>query len=341
MSEVAFPVIGAAFVLWVVLPCCAAIAKVALRLLEREGEGGALHRLNARYVLLVGSSLLPLAWFFSAALHQAESGQSVLACLLDHDAAELCLEPAFFALLLSAGGLLSALQRFRNGERAAFSPASKHPQLRARIERVVAARPELAVLRGRVGVTEARSFALGTFGWFEPRVLIGEAFAGGLSDEMLASALGHEAEHVTSLDPLRYAVLRLALAVNPVGRWLLDPHAARWLAAREAHCDREAVVRGSAPLPMADAIVRAARPIAEVSAPALGTGDMAALKLRIGLLLAFAEQPPARCCARTAPAFPAAVGLFVLSLLLPHQTGTAALDAVHFGAERALSFLWP
>lgn len=40
-------------------------------------------------------------------------------------------------------------------------------------------------------------------------------------------------------------------------------------------------------------------------------------------------------------ALPAAVALLLLALLLPHQTGTGALDALHRGAERALTYiLW-
>lgn len=42
---------------------------------------------------------------------------------------------------------------------------------------------------------------------------------------MLASALGHETEHVRALDPLRYLILQLALAVNPFEfmNFMLDP----------------------------------------------------------------------------------------------------------------------
>jgi hypothetical protein len=205
--------------------------------------------------------------------------------------------------------------------------------------RIATSDPVLAGLRDRVVVTDDEGFALGTHGLLKPRVFIGTAFAARLSDEMLASALGHEAEHVRALDPLRYLILQLALAVNPFGRFLLQPHAARWQAAREAHCDREAVIQGAAPLPLADAIVRAARPGAR-EAVALGARDTAVLKFRIGMLLAFAERTPARCCHHGPSAFPVAFVLLLIALLLPHQTGTAALDALHTGAEHALTYFW-
>src|SRR5262245_55892414 len=100
MSEAAFPLLGAAFVVLVVLPCCALLAKGLLRLVERRRGRGPLDGLNTRYLLLTGSTFLPLGWFCSAGLHQVESGRSALSCLLDHGGATLCPEPGFFALAL-------------------------------------------------------------------------------------------------------------------------------------------------------------------------------------------------------------------------------------------------
>ena len=162
---------------------------------------------------------------------------------------------------------------------------------------------------------------------------------------MLGSALAHEAEHVRALDPFRYLILQLSLAVNPCGRFLLEPHAARWRAALESHCDREAVVRGAAPLALADAIVRAARPGAPEAAlqqaVGLGARDTAVLQLRVGMLLAFAERAPHRCPSHGLPAFPMAFTLLIVAMLLPHQTGTAALDVLHTGAEHTVTYFWP
>lgn len=332
-----FPLLGAAFVILIVLPCCALLAKGTLALLERDALGGPLHGLTLRYVLLTGSSILPSAWFLSAALHQVETGQSVLACLFDHDTAALCFEPAYFALTLVLVLLTSSYRVLRGAGALAISRGRRAEALAARIERLLATRPELGALADACVVTDEPGFALATHGLWRPRVFVGLTFAEQLSNDMLAAALGHELEHVNSRDPLRYLVLQLALAMNPFGRALLEPHVARWRAAREAHCDREAVIRGAAPLPLADAIVRAARPEAR-DAVALGARDTAVLEFRISLLLAFAERPPARCCHHGPSAFPLAFALLAFTLLLPHRAGTGALDALHTGAEQALTY---
>lgn len=340
MTEIAFPVLGTAFVVLVVLPLFAAVAKVGLTLLERDEAGGPLHGLNARYLLLIGASVLPIAWLVSAGLHQVEAGSSVISCLFDHDSATPCFEPGSFALLLAIGVLVVCLRALRGSRQLRPSRSDAARLLRARLDRLIAVRPALVGLRGLVVVSEEPSFAIGTRGLFRPRVFVGLAFASELTDDMLGSALGHENEHVQSLDPLRYLLLELALGVNPVGRFLLSPHVARWRAAREAHCDREAVVHGAAPIPLADAIVRAARPVAVAwSSIPLGTDDTAMLKLRIRMLLAFAEKSPDRCCSEGRSAIPVTVVLLSVALVLPHQTGTQALDALHSGSEHALTYV--
>ena len=55
-------------------------------------------------------------------------------------------------------------------------------------------------------------------------------------------------------------MLEVALAINPFGRRLLETQARRWYAARELHCDRDAVLLGCPPMPLAQAILQAARP---------------------------------------------------------------------------------
>jgi hypothetical protein len=340
MSEAAFPLLGAAFVVLLVLPAFALLAKLALLALERDEAGGLLHGLNLRYLLLAGSSFLPLAWLCSAGLHQVERGESTLACLVGHGAEVHCFEPGFFALTVGLVALGCSFSPLRGHRRVAAADGVDAANLYARIEGILDCRPMLQGLRGRVVATQAPDFALGTRGWVKPRVFIGIAFAARLSDDMLASALGHEHEHVRARDPLRYRLLEIALAVNPFGRFLLEPHAARWYGAREAHCDREAVFHGALPLPLADAIVRAARPSSQ-EAVALGARDTAMLEFRIRMLVAFAERSPDRCCHREPSPFPAAFVLLAVALLLPHQTGTAALDVLHASAERTLMFFWP
>jgi hypothetical protein len=340
VSEAAFPLLGAAFVVLVVLPCCAALARIAIALIERGAGAGPLHWLNVRYVLITASTFLPLAWFCSAGLHQLESGGTAIACLINHDGAALCFEPGIFALVLVLVVLARSVPVLR--EARGFAPAGG-PAARAlsnRIDQILEHQPELSELRGRIVATEGEGCAVATQGWLRPRVAIGVAFAGGLTDEMLAGALGHELEHVRLLDPLRFRVLALALAVNPVGRLLLQRHVSSWLAAREAHCDRQAVLHGAKPLPLAEAIIYAARP-ATPRAVALGARDTASLRLRVAMLLAFSETPPRRCCRHEPSSFPLAVVLLLLALLLPHRAGTGALDALHTGAEQTLGVLLP
>lgn len=339
MTEAAFPLFGVAFVMLVALPLSAVFAKAGLLLVERDEAGGPLHGLNARFLLLAASSAVPLAWFFSAALHLFEPGRSSLGCLLDHRAAARCFAPGIFALALALGVKVAWLSIAHATGRVRASTAVSARALTARIDRMIRETASLSGLRGRVVVTDDPGFTLGTRGLLRPSVFVGAGFAARLSDAMLASALGHEDQHVRSLDPLRYLLVELAMRVNPLGRILLGPHARRWRAAREAHCDREAVLLGAAPLPLADAIVRAARPTA-AEAAALGAGDTAVLKLRIDMLLAFAERAPHRCCSEGRSAMPAVVALLLFALLLPHHTGAGMLDALHTSAERALATLW-
>lgn len=339
MSEVAFPLLGAAIVMVFVLPACALLAKAALMLLERHKASGPLHGLAARYVVLTAASILPLAWFLSAGFHQAEAGESVLACLFDHHTAELCFEPGLFALTLALVVLGLGVAAIKNNAAPRVSTAPAAVALTRRLDAILQLHVELRGLQGRIRIVDVHGFSLSTTGLIRPTIVIGLAYAASISDAMLASALGHEGEHVRSRDPLRYFILNLALAINPCSRFLLAPHATRWYAAREVHCDREAVIRGASPLSLAEAIVRAARPsIRELVA--LGARETAVLKFRIGMLFAFAEHAPTRCCHRSISGFPVAFALLIVALLLPHQTGTAALDAIHVGAEHALTYFW-
>ena len=194
MIEATFPLLGTAFVVLIVLPAFALLAKAGLVMLERDEVGGPLHGLNLRYVLLTGSSALPVAWLLSAGLHQAETGKSALACLFDHDTAELCFEPGFFALMLAVVVVASSIGVLRKHRGVRVSSTDAARTLLRRVARITSSDPVLASLRGRVVVTDDDGFALGTHGLLKPRVFVGTAFAARLSDEMLASALGHEAE---------------------------------------------------------------------------------------------------------------------------------------------------
>ncbi len=337
MSEATFPIVGTAFVLVLVLPAAALVAKVLLMLLERRAAGGPLHGLAGRYMVLIGSSALPLLWLVSAGVHQIESGRRALACVIRHEHAALCLEPGYFALLLAsiiAAVTLRSLRRVAGLRRASPDVTLA---LRQRLDQLTAREPTIAPLRARFVLLSTSDVTLGTAGLLRRRVYVALDYASRLTDEMLTSALTHERVHVESYDSLRYLLLEIALAVNPIGRLLLQADAARWVAAREAHCDREAVRLGASPLHLAEAIVRAARP-SRVPV-GLGSADLDLLRLRVELLASYADEPPAACCRSGRAAVPLGAFLLVLAALLPHRTSTRALDALHAGAEHAVTLL--
>ncbi|HEX2881176.1 MAG TPA: hypothetical protein VHO25_16710 [Polyangiaceae bacterium] len=335
MSEAVFPLVGAAFVMLFVLPSSALLAKGVLVALERRAPMG---HLGIRYLIMTGSSILPLAWFLSAGLHQVESSELVLACLLDHHTAELCFEPGFFVLTLGFIVTMCGLRALPPSHQPQrLSPSDEHA-IASRIARVLQLRPELDGLQGRIDVSADADLTIETYGYRKPRIRLGMHFASRLSDPMLAAALAHESEHARALDPLRYILLRVAVAGNPLGGFLIQPHAVRWHIARETQCDREAVIRGAAPLSLAEAIVHAARPCTPVVA--LGTSNVNVLRLRTGMLIAFAEHKPTRRGRIPSSAVFVGAMLLLFTLLLPHQAGTAALDVLHTTAEQALTYFW-
>jgi len=340
VDEVAFPVLGSAFVLSIILPLGALVAKLALLGVERSGRRGAVAWLPLRYFLVVSSSAVPLAWFFSAGVHQAESGRGALACLLGHSRAERCLEPFLFSALL--GCIVLALW-LRICTRRTLTRQSASPLAllqKERIERLLGEDAKLRRLKGRIVVTDGPLFTLCVEGFFRPQVVVGARFAEGLAVSLLRSALAHEQEHIRSYDPLRYALLDLALAVNPLGMRLIGGHVARFKTARELECDREAVLHGAEPLSLAEAIVRAARP-SPAGVVSLSTDETAILKLRVGLLLAFAERAPQRSVASKLAITPLGFLILLGAVLLPHETDSTGLDAIHATAEYTLAYFQP
>lgn len=335
MREGLFPLLGALFAITALLPASALVTKALFFVLDRC-DGAGLHASGTvRYALLVGSSLVPIAWLLSAAVHQAESLRSSSACALPHEREALCLEPAGFAaaVLLLVGGWL-VFRAVRGRARSIPDRSERGACALARAHTLISERGELAALARRIRVVAEPGHLVATRGWFAPQVVVGTELVLSLDDDGLAATLGHELEHVRGLDPLRYGLLSCATALNPLGRILLGRELARWVLAREAHCDRVAVARGANALALADAIVRAARPRGEQ--PALG-GEVRAIGLRIDLLLGYADARPHRCCedmGLRALSIPLAV-----AIALPHFASTALLDAVHAGSELLGLFL--
>ena len=339
MTEAMFPLLGPLLVFGLTLPIAALLVKLVLLIVRRNEASTGLHaHLRLRYTLLVASSGVPMAWLISAALHQAESGRSALTCTAWHGPDGLCFEAGYFALVLLVLAGVFAVPRLVR-EQFALRPSSGPGarRTRERIARLVCLRPELGGLERRFVVRDALDTSICTIGVLRPRVVIRTSFAEALDDDSLAAALHHEHAHVMGRDPLRYFAAWWALAVNPVGRWLLEGEFARWRLAREIHCDREAVLAGASASALAHSLVRAARPRVDGAVPALGLASPSALRLRVGLLLAYADQPPKHCC--RGPALRLAILPIALAFVLPHRVGTELLDVVHSTSERAGSFL--
>lgn len=343
MTEAVFPLLGPALVVLVVLPLAAVLARMGLELLRRAPGVGALRGLGPRYVLLVASSLLPIAWFASAALHQAETGRSVLACVVEHGHDSACVEPRLFSLALLAAMTLLALPTLLGTFRRSAWPAASGPhRADERIRAIVDRTPGLADLRGRVEVDDELAPAIATRGLVRPVVVVRSSYLDALDDNAIAAALAHELEHVRHRDPLRYLLLSLSLALNPLGRLSLRREVQRWIAAREAQCDHDAVMGGAEPTALAHALVRAARPGASASPlPALAATDLAMLQLRVELLMSYAERPLGERRPRAVPVLRVALALLVVVVVWPHSGETRALDVLHVGAERAAASLLP
>lgn len=331
--DATFPLLGSLCVVACVLPCAALVAKGASVLLERTSSAKILHGLALRFVVLFAASVAPLWWFVSAALHQSERATGSLVCTSRPHASGA--EAALFAALLIGYFIVrTSWVWWRSTRGASASSAPVVVEQRSRIDALVAAQRALPAMRGRLLVVEDATVPIATIGWFRPRVVIAATFAQRLSDSMLLAALAHEFEHVEAWDPLRYAALEVALSLNPIARKLLAPHVARWRAAREAHCDREAVVRGVDPLALAQAIVYAARPASSTVA-ALGVDRRDVIEFRVELLMAFSERSPSRCCQKRSDSVSLAALVTAVVLFLPHHGDSVALDALHATVERA------
>jgi beta-lactamase regulating signal transducer with metallopeptidase domain len=336
MNELFFPVLGPLLVLLVVVPLSALAGKAGLALLDRASTGSVARFGTLRYLLLVAPPFLPVAWAISAGVHQAESGRSVLACLVTHDFEELCLEPLLFAGLLSllvAARLFPEIARTRRA--SSHRRAGDTPEV-ARVSRLLAEHPELAGLElGRhLFVTDESIGGSAAIGWWRPVVILDSKFVRECDDESLVAAIAHELEHVRRLDPLRYLVLALAVRLNPFGTFSARRDAARWIFEREVQCDRAAVLSGAVPFGLARALVQASRP--EQGAIAhLGAGSLGKLRFRVELLLSYAEKRPIDDVARGASALLLVCFVAALAVTLPHVASTSPLDALHLGVERA------
>lgn len=338
MNELVFPLAGALVVFLVVVPLATLVAKAVMVARRRAPAGLPAHGTAGAYALVIAPTLVPALWFLSAALHQSEPGQALAACAVDHLQDDSCRGALLFAgvlALILGHGVMRRLRRDLAPRPAGqrLPATSRHGR---RLAALCAAHPALARAAHRIAAVTGARDPVCTRKALRPIIEIEASFMDHLDDHALAAALLHEVEHARALDPLRYLLAAVSLSLNPLAR-LLRPELARWRLAREAACDRGAVQAGANPLALALAIVSAARPT-RAPAPAIATlGGCDGVKLRVQLLLRYAEQSPGP---RRAPSYALPGTPFFLALLLllalPHATGTALLDVLHQGIEIAV-----
>ena len=335
MSELLFPTLGTAVVVLLVLPLCAAISKALLVLLDGLAGPRLLRWGTVRYLLVVLPSLVPFAWTISAGLHQAESGRSVIGCIFLHDFEELCLEPLLFAAMLSIVALASVAPWAVRCWRLSSVRGDGSSIQAARVAALIAGTPQIAALHGRVVVTAGGVGGSAALGLWRPIVAMDADFVNQCDDETLVGALSHELEHLRGGDTFRYWLLALSLKLNPVGAWLLKRDAAAWVFRREVQCDRAAVLAGAEPLAVATALLRAASP--QDTALAHIGGARAKIRLRVELLLAYAEKRPANEMRAGASVMALVAILAGAASVVPHVGGTNPLDVMHTTVERVAS----
>ncbi len=340
MSRVIFPLLGPFLVIVFALPACALAVKVVLIALGRFApRTSPSWPSELQYGMIVASSTVPLAWFLSAGLHQAESGERLIICAVHCASADKDFEAVGFLVVLLAlivSLALPVILRGRGHARVLAADWDAADQFR-RIERLLRDRPALHALRGLLVVGDTSETPIVTEGLVSPRVRIRSSFARGLDDEALCAALHHELEHLRGRDSLRYFLARVALAVNPMGQVLLRDELARWVLARELQCDRAAVVSGASATALAQALVSAARPPSHEHQSALGSAKAETIRLRVGLLLAYADQHP--LVEAPPSSLRPSLGVMGLVLMLPHHVGTLPLDTIHRASERAVALL--
>ena len=184
------------------------------------------------------------------------------------------------------------------------------------------------------------------WGFRRSKLVLSSGLLATLTPGELAGVLEHEAAHHVRRDNLVKFVLGVCAAASlaaPLGHRLL-----RWRADQvELLCDEIAVTRGSAPLDIAEALVRLRRHTQRtVAPPAFAVpvsrfvpDDDRSVERRVRRLLALPDpgrSAPSTCVASwTAPALIMAA-LFVLSLAF---VGSSAPLAIHTAAESVLQAL--
>lgn len=334
MSEWVFPVLGAAAVFLVAVPLLTLASRLTLATLPGGPDQLAAHGGWLRYLLIVGPTLVPVLWLVSACIHQTEADVPLVACVIDHLGGELCLDVILFGAALTGIMAVSAAGRaWRQRDIWSRRNGVVRDVLARRVRTICEGNTRLAAFSARVDVVADGAAPACTVGLLRPRVEVATSLVARMTDDELEAVLLHEVEHASSHDPARFFLAQVALSVNPIGG-LLKPELARHHFAREALCDRRAVQAGADPLTLADCILSvASAPVPAVSVSALGGHGIGGVRLRVQLLLGYADGcPPAP---RPLAGRVLSAALLLALIVGPHVTGTGPLDALHHGIEQA------
>lgn len=330
MTELLFPVVGAAIVFFVAIPLLTLLALLATKLSPRSRDALSEQANPWRYALVVGPTIAPVLWFVSAAVHQVEEGFPLATCVLEHLGDDICADVFLFAGVLLAVLGVGVFRKLRD-ERSTGATASTNRSAVRRVARICE-HVDLAAYADRIRVVSRGEALVCTRGLLRPQVEIEASLLEELDDAEVTATLLHEIEHLRARDPLHFFVAHVALSLNPLGR-LMGAEFARYRFAREALCDRSAVERGAEPLALARSIVRVASPQrARVCAAHLGgTGGIQGIRVRVQLLLRYPGVAVERRRRRPLGILAIAV---VLLIVWPHIAGTQPLDLLHHGVER-------
>ncbi len=184
------------------------------------------------------------------------------------------------------------------------------------------------------------------WGLWRSKLVLSSGLLATLTPGELAGVLEHEVAHHARRDNL----VKLGLAVctytslaAPLGRRLL-----RWRNEQvELLCDEIATTRGSAPLDIAEALVKlrrrsqraVTRPALAVPASRFVPDDNRSVERRVRRLLAFADTTPPPVAAPAPPRVAPALALAALFFLSLAVIATSAPLAIHAAAESVLQAL--
>lgn len=182
---------------------------------------------------------------------------------------------------------LSLLAEWRLGRRVSRYEAGQFPVL----DRALGLAPE--VRPARIWIFRAMTREAFTIGMIRPKVCLSTGLLQSMTEAEIEAVLRHEHAHLTALDPLRLAAVRLLsdfLWFLPITRLLTEAFSGL----AELRADERAVAAGSDALELATAIVKTARGafLGPRLAPALG--GLALVEQRVTRLLGRERKIPPR-----------------------------------------------